>query len=618
MNPSSLPTTERLPDATVQLPRTTPDEAAQSWLNAQCDMITGTRLGIVLDATDGGNNVQLLARWPHTCVTVPRSLFDAANNALRERSVVIISSSSENLNDAQDESEPSTCFVATCLNTGNSAGPVAVFELPNSIRHQQQAIIQLLQWGAVWFCLLRRKHRSGTPKNRLDTIVKVLASCLEHPEFNAAATTVVSELAAHLACSQVSLGLLRGSSVSVCAVSNSARVDTRLNLTRNIGAAMNEAVDQNVTLAWPQQTEGLPHVTFAQEVLARHRGGASVLSTPLYDGSRAIGALTLERDGEEGFDQECKDMCETLAVLLGPVFALKHEKEQSIVFKVLASLRVSAARLYGPRHVALKLYALLLLGIVTFMSVATGDYRITARARVEGSVMRVVTAPGDGYIASADRRAGDLVEMGDLLARLDDRELLLEQVKLDSQLEQLDKEYRAALTIHDRSATAIVNSRKQQTNAELALVHEQLLRTHLTAPFAGIVVSGDLSQNIGSPVESGQVLFEIAPLDDYRVVLEVDERDIGEVANSQSGALTLSGLPGTTVGFTVNRIVPLSTPHEGRNVFEVLAGLDATNDLFRPGMEGIGKIKVDQRKLVWVWTHELIDWLRLKLWTWIS
>jgi len=37
----------------------------------------------------------------------------------------------------------------------------------------------------------------------------------------------------------------------------------------------------------------------------------------------------------------------------------------------------------------------------------------------------------------------------------------------------------------------------------------------------------------------------------------------------------------------------------------------------RPGMEGIGKVTIDRRRLIWVWTHEAIDWVRLQLWRWI-
>jgi hypothetical protein len=41
-----------------------------------------------------------------------------------------------------------------------------------------------------------------------------------------------------------------------------------------------------------------------------------------------------------------------------------------------------------------------------------------------------------------------------------------------------------------------------------------------------VVVKGDLSQSLGAAVERGNVLFELAPLDSYRVIMKVDERDI--------------------------------------------------------------------------------------------
>jgi hypothetical protein len=34
-------------------------------------------------------------------------------------------------------------------------------------------------------------------------------------------------------------------------------------------------------------------------------------------------------------------------------------------------------------------------------------------------------------------------------------------------------------------------------------------------------------------------------------------------------------------------------------------------------MEGVGKIYVEERKLIWIWTHTLIDWMRLWLWSWL-
>jgi multidrug efflux pump subunit AcrA (membrane-fusion protein) len=143
-----------------------------------------------------------------------------------------------------------------------------------------------------------------------------------------------------------------------------------------------------------------------------------------------------------------------------------------------------------------------------------------------------------------------------------------------------------------------------------------LSRTQLTAPIDGMIVKGDLSQSLGSPVEQGTVLFEIAPLDEYRIILLVDERDILEVNEGQQGQLALTAMPGETLEFDVTRITPVSSQESGSNTFRVEAHLHESSQQLRPGMEGTGKIVVGPRRLIWIWTHTLVDWLRLTLWSW--
>ena len=94
----------------------------------------------------------------------------------------------------------------------------------------------------------------------------------------------------------------------------------------------------------------------------------------------------------------------------------------------------------------------------------------------------------------------------------------------------------------DRSQVRILQAQVEQADAELALIAEQRRRTRLVAPFDGIVTHGDLSQALGSPGERGQVLFEVAPQDDYRVTLEVEGRDIAFVNGGVPGWLD-DGLP---------------------------------------------------------------------------
>ena len=206
---------------------------------------------------------------------------------------------------------------------------------------------------------------------------------------------------------------------------------------------------------------------------------------------------------------------------------------------------------------------------------------------------------------------------GQLLAALDDRELGLERLKWVSQRAQLVRQSRQALADGDAAQVRIVTAQIDQAKAQLALLDDQLSRTELLAPFDGVVVSGDLSQDLGAPVERGQVLFEVAPLDAYRIILQVDERDIAEVAVGRPGNLVLSAFPSQPMPFTVKQITPVSTAREGRNYFRVEADLQGNRERLRPGMEGVGKIEIDRRRLIWIWTHQVIDWLRLKLWSWL-
>ncbi|NNL67863.1 MAG: HlyD family efflux transporter periplasmic adaptor subunit, partial [Myxococcales bacterium] len=271
----------------------------------------------------------------------------------------------------------------------------------------------------------------------------------------------------------------------------------------------------------------------------------------------------------------------------------------------------------GPDRTLAKAVLATAASLIVILAIFPATYRVGARATLEGRVQRARVAGVEGYLAEANARAGDVVREGDVLARLDDRDLGLARRRRLSEKTQLEQSYREALAARDRSQVSILRAQIEQADAKLALVDERLARTEVVAPFDGVVLEGDLDQSLGSPVELGSVLFEIAPLDGYRIVLEVDGRDIAQLEPGQSGRLALSGLPGETLPLAVERITPVSTSEDGRHFFRVEATLEEPHDGLRPGMEGLAKVEVGRRRLLWIWTHGLLDWLRLRLWSWL-
>jgi hypothetical protein len=110
----------------------------------------------------------------------------------------------------------------------------------------------------------------------------------------------------------------------------------------------------------------------------------------------------------------------------------------------------------------------------------------------------------------------------------------------------------------------------------------------------------------------------IAPRDQYRVVVEVDERDIAGLAVGQHGSLALSALPWHTLALQVVRITPMAKAVEGRNVFEVEARLAASQADLRPGLAGTARITVDRSPWLWNVLRRPLGALRLAAWKWLG
>ena len=156
----------------------------------------------------------------------------------------------------------------------------------------------------------------------------------------------------------------------------------------------------------------------------------------------------------------------------------------------------------------------------------------------------------------------------------------------------------------------------EQADAQLALVGGQIARAALTAPLDGVVIQGDLSRSLGAPVARGEVLFEVAPLEDFRLSVQVAEGDIWAVEQGQPGEIVLSAFPGEPLSFVVRRVGGVAEGATGRVVFDVEASID-TGMRLRPGMSGIAKIQCGRRTLLQLAWSDIAGRLQLAAWRYL-
>ena len=596
---------------------TTAEEFCLNWLVMQTRMIGGVNCGVVVLERPDSGSLTPVAVWPRGFRS-PDKFTGLVERLLTERKGVVLAG--ETGEDPASSEDP-PLQLGYPVRVGDKLYGVAALEIGPRPQIQLQAAMRQLQWGIAWlqnWCLRQTTEPSSRIATRLTTALELAAIALEEERSKAAATACVTELATRLNCDRVSIGFVKGEQVRVYALSHSAQFGKEMNLIRAIGMAMDESVDQGAVMLYPPTEEGSRHVLHSHEQLVRTHGDRAICTIPFmaHDGS-ALGALTLERSGASPFDADTVEMCDSVAALVGPILEEKRKNDRLVIGKIGEALATQVRRLVGPRHTVRKMIVGGLLLLALFFTFATGQYRVTAKTVLEGQIQRAIAAPYRGFIAAAEVRAGDLVREGQVMCTLDDRDLRLEHSRWSSEREQYLLEHRRSMADGELAAMNVMSKKMSQAEAQINLLNEQIERARIIAPFDGIVVSGDLSQSLGAPVDVGQTLFEIAPLDAYRVILQVDEGEIGDIEVEQAGELILTAFPQERMGFSVTRITPVSVSEEGSNYFRVEAALEQTGPRLRPGMEGFGKISIDRRKLIWIWTHDLNDWVRLWAWSWL-
>lgn len=486
---------------------------------------------------------------------------------------------------------------------------------------QFRLLMRELHWASGWIearlwqgqaTLVRRQAESA----RLMTAL--LAAADEHPRFDGAALALVNAVPELTGFQSAGLGMLRRGRIRLEALSRQAVFDRRSARARAWVAAMDEVLAQADVVAWPERPDGRRMIDRAHAALAQDSGAGLLVSAPLLLRGEVVGVLTLARqaDGNPAGQVLAPEVIEDLrlaAAAVAPLLAAKHAERRLVSGRLRDWVGRGVSAVFG-RRPAIGLGALALALALGLPWVIPAPLTLRADATVEGRIQQTAAAPVDGFIAEAPVRAGQQVAVGDLLARLDDRDLQLEHAAALARVGQTRQTLREALAGGDRAAGASASADLAEAQAALDLAAARLARLEIRAPITGLVVAGDLSQRLGAPVRQGDPLFEIAELSGWRLRIDVSEYDLALVSPGQSGTAVLAGLSGLALPFEVQTIAAVSEPGGGENRFRVEAAVTDTPPALRPGLTGTAKIRAGDTTLGRAWTRSSLVRLRLLLW----
>jgi RND family efflux transporter MFP subunit len=210
---------------------------------------------------------------------------------------------------------------------------------------------------------------------------------------------------------------------------------------------------------------------------------------------------------------------------------------------------------------------------------------------------------------------GDHTKKGDLLFKLDDKELQqerssnltdIEKAKLG--VEKAERDYKRAQRlleeklisqeIYDDAKTTfdLAKNALERAQRDLAITDEHLSYTKVRAPFDCTILTRPVS--VGQAVSgsggfnSGTEVLTIADLNSMIINAQVNQADVPRLKPDQSVEVTIEAVPGLKVFGTVERISPQATIKNNLKGYAARIILKDPDSRIRPGMTANVKIPV--------------------------
>ncbi len=218
-----------------------------------------------------------------------------------------------------------------------------------------------------------------------------------------------------------------------------------------------------------------------------------------------------------------------------------------------------------------------------------------------------LSAEVGGRLAEIEVEVGELVEEGDLLARLDDerlriaRDLARAEVEMArANLEKSRRDAQRQASLYEGRVTSAYSHEQAElkakidagqvkvTQARLAVAERDLRDASIVSPVDGEITRKHVE--VGELIEAGTPLFDIAKIDRVKVVVHVSELEISSLRKGQEAEISVDGHPGVVFRGIVNTVSAEADSQTRAFPVEILVVNDRVEKLL-PGFIGRARIR---------------------------
>ncbi len=425
-----------------------------------------------------------------------------------------------------------------------------------------------------------------------------------------ASETLVNELTRNLNCNSVAVATMPKGRLKVQAVSGIHKLDRGSATHQNYLQALRESFLREELGVFPAVEQKNDHLLMAHKQLASVIQTEAVISQPLVtnDGEE-IGAWLFTGPKEMIQSERFSRFVEAASMPVADALQVSHRAQKSWLRRTINAFK-SKLSWFTKIMIPFAIIGTILLMLIPI------TYRVRCNCTTEPISKRFAVAPFEGLITSGYVEPGDLVKQGQVLAEIDGRTIRWELTGVTAEKQTSLRQREVELVEENIPKLFLAELENERLTAQESILKFKNDNLKIRSPIDGVVLSGSLERSEASSVETGQVLFEVGPIDAIKVQIEIPADEIAQVKKGHEVKIWIEGNEEEPLKAAIEKIHPRSVIRDAKNVFIAELKFENENERFRPGMKGSVRIDCDKRSLGWSLFHKPVNHVRSRLTWW--
>ncbi|MEN8145816.1 MAG: GAF domain-containing protein [Gemmatimonadota bacterium] len=432
--------------------------------------------------------------------------------------------------------------------------------------------------------------------------------------------SVVNLASQALAYDRAVIALDEGGQPVVKAISGEEHVDLKAEDTQSIGRLTTWLLERNETTYVEDVTADTEEARGFRNAFGDYierSGVRSLCLIPLKDEEGRLGAFYMESASRAFLGESGLEAAELLANQVSVALRNAELYSQVPLIGLLQPLAAWRRRFAGmSRRNLIARYGVPALIVLLFVLFPLRQRTSAQDAELLPAGRMPLRATVGGLVTQVLVGEGDQLSQGQVLAVLRDDALSISLGEARADHATAVRTAASARARGDESSTRVAEITADELAGRVDLLTDQLERTRLRAPVAGVVLTMRPWERVGEWLDAGETFVLVGRTDELELEARVPQRHIDRVRVGQRVRLKVEARPEHTFVAEVTEIAPQAEAGDGLNepTFVVRARIDNSRQLLRPGMQARAKIIGDRRPLGWIIIRPLVEWIQIRFW----